>query len=234
MFSEWAEVMKTNSQGFTLTELVVSISLGTLVALAAYQFMFLHLTDYKIAYRRMERARIEGRLFAIMADISEALSSATLPGISFTHPLGLVQNSNNASLALSGSLAPEPNSTAISAISLQFEAALIVAVKLNSTMACGPHHSWGFDKSWLGLSAEGWREVQITPVAPPNPASNCTEITIRPSNNTIFPSSLNRLDLITKIIPAEIFSIYLAKSGEVRRLSHRGDELIENQQYSPV
>jgi hypothetical protein len=217
--------LKTTSMvrhGSSLIELLAAIAIASIGLTALARIYENAIRAYRLATKEAAEVRIEGRLTGLLADIVDSHSSAPFEGTLKLHPPGKLLYENNSEVQLD----IQPNSHAISGIDFRLSAAGLVSSDNGRLSVCGDN-TWSDIKTFIALSNEGWSEVLVN-----SETSNgrCKAVKLEKPSSSIFKTSdFTRLDLVQKIVPAEIFSFYLTSAGEVKRAMHIGNRLIENQ-----
>lgn len=209
--------------GSSLLELLVALVI-TAIALNALTKVFSSAArSYKIASRELEEVRLEGRLTNLLADLLDAHSSSPLPNTVQVHAAGGLTFQSGRSVS---GIEISEGSNAVSAIKFYLDRSALVSYKDGVYTVCGEGF-WSIGKAYIAISNEGWSEIHL------NAAQDhgiCRSVTITAPNDSIFSAAgISAPNFSQKIVPAEIFSFYLSKAGEVRRLTHVGDAIIESQ-----
>lgn len=211
--------------GFSVLELIVALALAAASLLALATIGRNALQILKNAQKEAEEVRVEGRLYAVLADLADAYSSSPLPNAIKIHSLGGVQFADGSLVPFSNELKQLPSSEAVSAALVKLDEVRVLSFSGDSPTACDTT-KWNNAKTFIGLSNEGWAEVIVKPGVL---SGNCGSLELEFPKHSIFTAQISRLDLVQKVAPAEIFSFYLSSKGELRRLMHVGSQTTENQ-----
>lgn len=216
-----------SGRGTTLVELLITLALASLLFSLLGSSVRDALTKLHLSKAQFADTKVRGRVLGILADLSEAASSAAFSKRLRLHDSGVLRLISGALLQLSAQTIPAENSNAITAVQYRLENTLIISQSKLGPIACGPTDAFTFEKSFIAASNNELCEVSIS-TAPST--SRCRAVTISPLEDSMFfPKCSGPLGFIQKVIPAEIFSFYLSRLGELRRLTHVGPEIIENQ-----
>lgn len=166
----------------------------------------------------------------------EANDAHRLPLLPRVHFGGAIRLADGTPLSIS--YPPDSNSAALTGFMIDSPNSLWVVARdlmTNSVTACFQYaldaataNSWTVPRGFLGLSTSNISELIVK--ASRRSSERCYQITVSETPSMATPVTATPLEFISLLMPiTEIFSIYLAQSGDLRYLSHLGDQIIENQ-----
>jgi len=221
--------------GATTLETVVCLLIGVPIVLALAASFTAALEVYLIARTTAgENAELVA-LKAIVGGMIEHTGSHRLPLEPRIHPVGAIRFTDGTLHPISHHprFRPHPESHAISALELDLPASLALKRAL-------PDGSLEICSRWdtapppnlqlmLAISPDGMTLCSVA-LNRIGAQPDCFRTLLHRISSTVVPPADNILPFATVFIPApREYTVYLSREGGVRYLSHRGDQLVENQ-----
>lgn len=226
---------RDGDRGVSLLEVIASLLIGAPLLLIVARTFTVSTAQY-IAARAL-RVEIETSLTikGLLTAMIEHSASHRLPIVPRIHLPGILtfvdgthHTVNNHPL-----YRPQSNSTPFSALELDLDRTLIVqGILINGARQICPRWGTPPDRAtrlFLAVSIDGMTPVQGTLLRLPQ-NSRCFSLTPEPVPSTVLPTQESIIPFASLFVPIKReYTVYLATTGELRYLGHRGFITTENQ-----